>query len=201
VNALTIRVLAENLVLSLVGQNAILVWDQFDRATPTELAWLHQFLNTATVLLATSVPSSPKLKVILDRVPARIELQELTQAESYELMDRCFEVAPFGVSNLRWYKREIFRQSRGNPRAIKDLLADHSLEKYIDSRFIRSIQTEQNVKYFPISWLALVGMVLFSVHRYMGRGLGDRDAYIIGAVGMVVFLFLTFIVRKANRTV
>jgi hypothetical protein len=29
---------------------------------------------------------------------------------------------------------------------------------------------------------------------------GDRDAYIIGAVGMVTFLFLSFLVRRANRT-
>jgi hypothetical protein len=199
VKGLTIKDLAEALVLSLAGRHAILIWDQFDKATPTELSWLHQFLNTATVIVGTSDPTNPKLKMILDRIPAKVEIKELTEEESYELMDRCFEIAPFAVSNLKWYRREICRKSQGNPRAIKDLLADHSLEKYIDSQFIRSIQTEQSVKYFPISWIVLIGMVLFSVHRYMGRGLGDRDAYIIGAVGMVVFLFLTFLVRRANR--
>jgi len=199
VKSLTIKDLAELLVVSLGGQNAILIWDQFDRATPTELSWLHQFLNVAAVIIGTWDPTNPKLKVILDRIPAKVEVKELSEAESFELMDRCFEIAPFAVSNLKWYRNGIWRKSQGNPRAIKDLLADHSLEKYIDSQFIRSIQTEQSVKYFPISWIVLVGMVLFSVHRYMGRGLGDRDAYIIGAVGMVVFLFLTFLVRRANR--
>lgn len=199
VRALTIKELAESLVVSLGGRNAILIWDQFDKATPTELSWLHQFLNTATLVVATSDAGNSKLKVILDRIPARVELKELTEPESYELMDRCFEIAPFAVSDVNWYKREIWRKSQGNPRAIKDLLADHSLEKYIDSQFIRSIQSDQGVRYFPISWIVLVGTLLFSIHRYVGRGLGDRDAYIIGAAGMVIFLFLTLLVRKGNK--
>ena len=199
VRSLTIKALAESLVLGLAGQSAIVIWDQFDRATPTELSWLHQFLNAATVLVGTSDPNNFKLKVILDRIPAKVELVELTERESYELMDCCFEVAPFAVSDLKWYRREIWRKSQGNPRAIKDLLADHSLEKYIDSQIIRSIQSEQGVRYFAVSWIALIVTLLFSIHRYVGRGLGDRDAYIIGAAGMVVFLFLSMLVRRANQ--
>ena len=199
VRSLTIKALAESLVLSLAGQRAIVIWDQFDRATPTELSWLHQFLNVATVLVGTSDPSNFKLKVILDRIPAKVELVELTELESYELIDCCFEVAPFAVCDLKWYRREIWRKSQGNPRAIKDLLADHSLEKYIDSQIIRSIQSEQGVRYFAVSWIALIVTLLFSIYRYVGRGLGDRDAYIIGAAGMVVFLFLSMLVRRANQ--
>ncbi|MDA2934070.1 hypothetical protein MYX82_06975 [Acidobacteria bacterium AH-259-D05] len=199
VRSLTVKALAESLVVSLAGRGAIVIWDQFDRARPTELSWLHQFLKAATVLVGTSDPSSSKLKVILDRIPAKVELVELTESESYELMDCCFEMAPFAVSDLKWYRREIWRKTQGNPRAIKDLLADHSLEKYIDSQIIRSIQSEQGVRYFAISWIVLIVTVLFSIHRYVGRGLGDRDAYIIGAAGMVVFLFLSMLVRRANR--
>ena len=199
VRALTVKALAEGVVVSLATRNAILIWDQFDRATPTELSWLHQFLNTATLLVGTSDPTNFKLKVILDRLPAKVELKELTESESYELMDRCFEVAPFAVSDFDWYRREIWRKSQGNPRAIKDLLADHSLEKYIDSQMIRSIQSDQGVRYFPISWIVLIVTLLFSIHRYVGRGLGDRDAYIIGAAGMVIFLFLSILVREGNR--
>jgi len=199
VKALTVKELAEALVLSLSGRRAVLVWDHFEKTTPTELAWLHQFLNSATVVVATADPANPKLKPLLDRIPARIELGPLPEAECRELVDRCMEIAPFAVSNPEWYRREIWRKSRGVPRAVKDLLADHSLEKVIDSRFIRSIQNEQGAKYFPISWFLLAGTILFSIYRYVGRGLGDRDAYIIGAVGMVTFLFLTLLVRKANR--
>ncbi|MDA2930093.1 ATP-binding protein [Acidobacteria bacterium AH-259-O06] len=199
VRALTVKDLAESLVLSLAGRQAILIWDQFEKATPTELSWHHQFLTTATLVIATSDPSNSKLKVILDRIPARVELKELSEPESHELMEECFEIAPFAVSDLLWYKREIWRKSQGNPRAIKDLLADHSLEKYIDSQFIRSIQSDQGVRYFPISWMVLIATLLFSIHRYVGRGLGDRDAYIIGAAGMVIFLFLSLLVRKGNK--
>jgi len=199
VRALTVKVLAETLVLSLKGRQAILICDQFDRATPTELAWFHQFFDVATVILATPDPTSSKLKPVLDRVPAKVELKEFSQAESEELIDRCFDAAPFAVSDIAWYRREIWRKSQGNPRAIKDLLADHSLEKYIDSQAIRAMASEQGVRYFAVSWVVLAGALLFSIHRYVGRGLGDRDAYIIGAVGMVVFIFLSMLVRKANR--
>ncbi len=199
VRALTVKDLAEGLVLGLKGQRAVLIWDQFDRATPTEVSWLHQFLNVATVVLATSDSSVVRVKPILDRVPAKVELKELSQAESEELIDRCLEAAPFAVSDIAWYRREIWRKSQGNPRAIKDLLADHSLEKYIDSQAIRAMASEQGVRYFAVSWVVLAGVLLFSIHRYVGRGLGDRDAYIIGAVGMVVFIFLSMLVRKANR--
>jgi energy-coupling factor transporter ATP-binding protein EcfA2 len=198
--ALTIKALAESLILSLAGQNAIVIWDQFYKATPTELSWLHQFLNSATLIVGTSDPTSSKLKLVLDRIPARIEMKELTQQESYDLIDRCFQIAPFAVSDLLWYRREIWRKTRGNPRAIKDLLADHSLEKYIDSQIIRVINSEQGVQYFAISWGVLILTLLFSIYRYVGRGLGDRDAYIVGAVGMVVFLFLSLLVRRANKT-
>jgi hypothetical protein len=200
VRSLPIRELAEAVVASLTGRRAVLIWDHFEKATPTELAWLHQFLDRATVLTGVSDPSNPKLKPILDRIPARVELESLAPEECDELVDRCFEIAPFAVSNPEWYKREIRRKSGGNPRAIKDLLADHSLEKAVDGRFIRGMANEQGARYFPISWLVLVAVLLFSAHRYIGRGLGDRDAYIIGAVGMVTFLFLSFLVRRANRT-
>ena len=50
VRALTVKDLGEALTLSLRGQRAVLIWDQFDRATPTEVSWLHQFLNVATRL-------------------------------------------------------------------------------------------------------------------------------------------------------
>ncbi len=90
-------------------------------------------------------------------------------------------------------------QTKGNPRAIKDLLADHSLEKYIDAKMIPGMSSDQGVQYFAISWLVYGGALLFSVYRYVGRGLGDRDAYIIGAVGMILFFFLGVFVRKANR--
>jgi hypothetical protein len=192
--------LAEAVAASLTGRRAVLIWDHFEKATPTELAWLHQFLDRATVLTGVSDPSNPKLKPILDRIPARIELEPLSPEECDELVERCFGIAPFAVSNPEWYKREIRRKSGGNPRAIKDLLADHSLEKAVDGRFIREMANEQGARYFPISWLVLVAVLLFSAHRYIGRGLGDRDAYIIGAVGMVTFLFLSFLVRRANRT-
>ena len=62
-----------------------------------------------------------------------------------------------------------------------------------------SIQSEQSTKYFPISWAVYFCALGFSAHRYMGRGLGDRDAYIIGAIGMLLFLFLGMIVRKGNK--
>ncbi len=199
VRTLTVKDLAEALVLSLKGQRAVLIWDQFDRATPTEVSWLHQFLNVAAVVLATSDPGSLRLKPILDRVPAKVEIEELDEEESYELIDRCLEAAPFAVSDLVWYRREIRRRSQGNPRAIKDLLADHSLEKYIDSQAIRAIQSEQGVRYFAVSWVVLIAALAFSIQRYVGRGLGDRDAYIIGACGMVFFIFLSMLVRKANR--
>ena len=54
------------------------------------------------------------------------------------------------------------------------------------------------VRYIAVSWIALIVTVLFSLHLYVGRGPGDRDAYIIGAAGMVVFLFLSMLVRKAG---
>jgi len=199
VRLLTVKLLMESLIASLAGHKAILVWDQFDKATPTELAWLHQFLNVSTVIVGSREPASAKRKPILDRIPVRLEVGELTEAEGLELIDRCLEAAPFAVSNVCWYKKEILRKTRGNPRAIKDLLADHSLEKYVDNRMIRAMATDQGARYLAISWLVLVGALVFSVHRYIGRGLGDRDAYVIGAVGMVVFIFLSILVRKANR--
>lgn len=199
VRALTVRALAESLVLSLEGRNAIVIWDQFERATPTELSWLHQFLNVATLVVGTSDPSHSKLKVLLDRIPARIELKELSEAESCELIEKCFEVAPFGVCDPVWYRQEIWRKTGGHPRAIKDLLADHSLEKYVDSRMIRAMASEQGVRYFAISPIVYLFALGFSIYRYVGRGLGERDSYIIGAVGMVIFIFLGMLVRKANR--
>jgi hypothetical protein len=199
VRSLTVKTLAESLVTSLAGQHAILIWDQFEKATPTEISWFHQFLSAATVIVGTTDRANPKLKVILDRMPSRVEVKELSEGESLELVDRCFEIAPFAVSDVNWYKKEILRKTRGNPRAIKDLLADHALEKYVDHQMIRAMASDQGAKYFAISWLVLIGALLFSIHRYVGRGLGDRDAYIIGAVGMVVFIFLSILVRKANR--
>jgi len=80
-----VKALAEALVLSLKGRQATLICDRFDRATPTELAWFHQFFDVATVILATSDPANSKLRPVLDRVPAKVELAEFSEQESQEL--------------------------------------------------------------------------------------------------------------------
>jgi MoxR-like ATPase len=57
VRALTVKELAETLVIGLTGRKAVLLWDQVDGATPTVVSWLHQFLSVATMVVAT--PSRP----------------------------------------------------------------------------------------------------------------------------------------------
>lgn len=200
VRSLTIPDLARAVITSLQGQGCLLLLDHLEKLLPTAEAWLNQLLNVATLIVATSDPQAKSLKAFLQRIPAKVEVPPLTREETSRMIEQCLALVPIAVQDPDHYRRGIYHASGGNPKVVKDLLADHSLEKKIDRRGIRELDLDAKAQYVATSWAFLVLIVLFGAVRYIGRGIGDRDSFILGAVMMLVMILVGIFVRRANRT-
>lgn len=191
--------LARAVITSLQGQRCLLLLDHLDRLVPTTEGWFHQLINVATLIVATSDPQAKSLKSFLERIPARVEVPALTREETYQLIDACLTLVPIAAQDPEHYRRSIYHASGGNPKAVKDILADHSLEKRIDRQGIRELDLGTQARYVATSWAFLLLFVVFGALRYAARGIGDRDNFIIGAVMMLIMIVVGAFARKANR--
>lgn len=191
--------LARAVVTSLQGQRCLILLDHLDRLVPTTEGWFHQLINVATLVVVTSDPQAKSVKAFLERIPARVEVPALTREETYRLIDACLTLVPIAVQDPEHYRRSLYHASGGNPKIVKDLLADHSLEKRIDRQGIRELGLGTQARYVATSWAFLLLIVLFGTLRYAARGVGDRDNFIIGAVMMLIMILVGVFVRKANR--
>lgn len=202
IRGLGVPELARAVIASMQGQGCLVLLDQLERLLPTAEAWLNQVVNVATVVIAATGPQEKSLRAFLQRIPAKVEVPPLTREEAYRMIEACMRLVPVAVQDPEHYRRVLYHASGGNPKAVKDLLADHSLERRIDRQGLREMEVaagSAHVKFFATSWMVFLAAIAFTAMRYIGRGMGDRDSYIIGAVMMLVMLLLGIFVRRANR--
>ena len=200
VRGLGVPDLARAVIASMQGRRCLVLLDQLERLLPTGEAWLNQVVNVATVIVATADAQARSLRGFLQRIPAKVEVPPLSREETYRMIEACCAIVPVAVQDPEHYRRTLYHASGGNPKRVKDMLADHSLERRLDRQGIRELDLEVTAKYFATSWGLFGLMVLFGAVRYIGRGIGDRDSFIIGAVMMLVMMLVGYFVRRANRS-
>jgi hypothetical protein len=193
--SLTLHELGSAVVTSLRGEGVLLILDSINRIKPTDQAWLEEIVKNAVCLLTTRDKDEKNLKPLLARFEL-VEVPPLSRREAQALMDALTAEHPVPSVDPRHYQKAVYDASRGYPNAIKDLIWKGSLEKFVDKEHIRSLAHDAGVRGFSIAPAILVLMAIFAVWRYVGRGIGDQDALIIGGMGSAVFGVIWLFLRR-----
>lgn len=193
--ALTLYELGSAVVTSLRGEGVLLVIDSLNKVKPTDQAWLQDIIKNAVCLVATRDKDEKNLKPLLARFEL-VEVPPLTRSEAYDMMDALLAVHPVPSTDPKHYRKAVWDASKGYPNAIRDLIWKGSLEKYVDKEHIRGLAHDAGVKGFSIAPGILILVAVFSIWRYVARGVGDQDGLIIGGVGSVLFTVVWLFMRR-----
>lgn len=195
------RDLAGVTLKSVKGKDYIIILDHLERVTPTAKSVVEVFLDRACLVGSYSgYPQSAgsSLKKLWWRFH-KVEIKNLTIEEANTLIDYYFEKYNILSEDPRKYKRQIFRVSKGNPLAIKDICHNGSLEKYVDKRHIRELEHEAGTRYFDVAPLLILGICVVVMLRFFALGVNDMDTYILAGGMGALGLFIRFVMFRYTR--
>jgi energy-coupling factor transporter ATP-binding protein EcfA2 len=193
--ALTLHELGSAVVTSLRGEGVVLILDSLNKLKPTDQAWMEEIVRNAVCLIATRDKDEKNLKPLLARFEL-VKVPPLSRAEAYAMMDALLAEHPVPSVDPKHYRKAVWDASKGYPNAIRDLVWKGSLEKYVDKEHIRALAHDAGVKGFSIAPAILVLVAVFSIWRYVARGVGDQDGLIIGGAGSVIFFMTWLFLRR-----
>jgi hypothetical protein len=193
--ALTLHELGSAVVTSLRGEGVLLVIDSLNKVKPTDQAWLQDIIKNAVCLISTRDKDEKNLKPLLARFEL-VKVPTLSRSEAYDMMDVLLAEHPVPSTDPKHYCKAVWDASKGYPNAIRDLIWKGSLEKYVDKEHIRGLAHDAGVKGFSIAPALLILVVVFSVWRYVARGVGDQDGLIIGGAGSAIFGVIWLFLRR-----
>jgi len=185
-----------------VGAEPVVIVDGLDRLGVGVEEFLNRLLDLGGVVLVMDVERSRegRFRRIVARFAHVVELRNLSEEEANLLIEAYRRRYPVLVEDEAAWRRTLLLLSGGNPGLLGDLLRDHARESVVREEVVRGLSVrEAAVAVIPVSWMVYGVLFIFVVLRYVGRGIGDRDSFIIGAVGMSVLIITGFLIRWGNR--
>jgi len=142
-----------------------------------------------------------RFRRIVGRFVFKVELKNLSEEQAEKLIAAYRERCDIFVEDERAWLKQVLNLSGGNPGALLDILREHSRESIVRDEAVRGLSAMETtgVAVVPVSWFIYGVLFVFVVLRYVGRGIGDRDSFIIGAIGMSTLIILGFLIRLGNR--
>jgi hypothetical protein len=174
----------------------LIFFDNLDRISPGQQAFIESLLNIAVICTAVV---QMKENVTFKRIWAsfvRIKLESLPERVCVQLIDYFLDNYSIHVIDRELYRREILKSANGNPFLIKNLLWHGSREKHLGVEEIRSLRRVEEGAYFNMGPLYIFSAGVFTLFKIFSLGTDNREFYIyFSALGFLVYL--TFRIFRA----
>ena len=127
----------------------------------------------------------------------RIGIDALPPADARRLIRQC--AAGADIEDLRMFETTVLRQSAGNPRAIVEIVDRLRKEPAITRTAVRDVaHTGARRKIDLTPALVILAMALVAA-RFIARGAGSLDGYLIAGVGSAVMMGVRFFMFRLRR--
>ena len=127
----------------------------------------------------------------------RVTLANLPRADARQLIRQCAVGAD--VEDLRMLQTCVLQQSAGNPRAIVEIVGRLRKEAVITRSAVRDVvHTGARPRIDLTLGLIVVAMVLLAA-RFIARGIGSVDGYVIAGVGSAFVMGIRFFLYRYRR--
>ena len=95
--------------------------------------------------------------------------------------------------------RAIEQDSGGIPAAIEGMLSAATNDGEVTRSSVRSYRHEAGTRYFDMMPLLIISALGFMAMRYVSRGMGAVELYVLSGVATVLFYGLTYMLRKLGK--
>ncbi len=175
--------------LSHSDKSYLIFFDNLDRISPTQQAFIETLLNIAVICTAVV---QMKENFFFKRIWAsftKLSLEPLPEQISTQLINYFFDRYPLHIIDRELYRREILKASNGNPFHIKNMLWHGSREKYIDTEEIRKLRQVDEGHYCNMGPIYIFGVAMFTMFKIFSIGTDNREFYIyFSALGFIAYL-------------
>ena len=167
---------------------------------PSQAEALVVLLDTAQVAAAMDEANRrERIQRILWRFPEqeRIELRPLSREAARELAERWLAAYPvrFDAERTRAaFLRAVEQDSGGVPTAIRGMLETAAAEPEVTRATVRDFTHEAGVRYLDMTPVVVLGVAALIAARYIARGAGSTELYVLAGVGMGVAVAIRFFV-------
>ena len=127
----------------------------------------------------------------------RIKLENFEPADARKLIRQC--AAGAEVEDYRMLETYVLHKSAGNPRAIVELVERLRKEPPITRSAVRDVQHTGARSTMDLTPSLIVVVVILLAARFIARGAGSMDGYIIAGVGSAVIMGLRFFLYRMGK--
>ena len=187
---------------SLRGKNAIVFIDSLE--VPPIQAEIFQDLGDLAQLAAGLSDENRRVRIqkLLWKFQETIELGPLRKDQVRLLTESWLENKDiyFSSNNIREsYIRAVVQDSGAIPAAIKGMLTAATNDGEVTRASVRSYRHEIGTRYFDMMPVVIIGALGFMAMRYISRGIGVVELYVLSGVATVLFYGLTYMLRKLGK--
>jgi hypothetical protein len=173
----------------------LLVVDDLSGLTPFQRKLLHR-LGKEFAILAAMPDLGRRERTQFGRYK-RIHLSNLSRQEAGLLIRQT--LAGARVDNPRLVEAYLWHQSVGNPRAIVEMVDQLRREPAITEDAARSLEYLGARPQIDLTPIVLIPAVFLVAARFVARGLGDTEAYILAGVGAALVMGAQFFLFRLRR--
>ncbi len=166
------------------GKKIAIFLDNIERATPKLIALLTNINETWSIYMAGIEPFREELKRILWG-KKMIKITAIERNDRVRLADEIIN-----ATGTMTNRNTIAVESKGNP-ARAWAMARGEVTRDDTER----VEGEE----INIAPVLLIAVVAVMVLRYIGIGMGEKDLYILGGIGMGAALFIRFFIFQAMK--
>jgi len=182
----------------------LVFFDNLDRISPTQQAFLEALLNSAVVSAAVV---QMKDQFIYKRIWAsftRIAVGPFPPEVSIQLIDHLLDNYPIRVIDRELYRREVLKAANGNPFLIRNFIWQTSREPHVGLEDIRGLRRVEDGPFFNMGPIYIFAASMFTIFKIFSLGTNNPEFYIyFSALGFLVYLtfriFRTFFLFRPHR--
>jgi hypothetical protein len=190
------------LIVDSVKDHNTLVFIESLEVPPTQAEFFTQLILVAQVAATIDETNRrSRIQKLLWHFPERdrISLKPLTHEECIEIAEKWLQAYPIRFESPKVreaFLKAISQDSGGVPAAVRGMLETATAEQEITRAKVRSFIHEAGVRYINMTPVFLAGLMGLIILRYIGRGLGSQEIYLLSGILFSLTTILRFVLYK-----
>jgi len=184
---------------SLKGKRVLVFIDSLE-VPPTQAQFYAALLDVAQVAAALcDTNRRSRIQRLLWHFRDRIELKPLPAEACRAIGTRWLEHRPvrFASDAVRdHFLRALAQDSGGVPAALRGMLEAAAAEPEVTRAQVRAFTHEAGVKYLDMTATLVILFAVVLASRYIARGIGNDELYILSGVGIAMFVAVRFFLGR-----
>ena len=127
----------------------------------------------------------------------RLVLANLSRRETQQLLRQ--HLAGIAVEDLSLLETHLWEHSGGNPRALLEMVEHLRREPGVSREAVRQLRHPGAHPQVDLTPIILIPAVLLVAARFIARGLGDTEAYILAGIGAAVVMGVQYALFRMRR--